>query len=138
VRYSFIIVFVSITFALFMRTYFKETPQPHFQATEWVKEHVKPHEWVGAIQSGTVGYFHDRTINLDGKVNPEALVARQEDRLIQYVIDKKIDYLVDWVGIADWIEHYPLLKANYTLLIKDQKNGTNGLAVIKRIENTTN
>ncbi len=138
VRYSFITLFIGITFTLVMRTYFKETLQPHFQATEWVEKHVKPNEWVGAIQSGTVGYFHDRTINLDGKVNPEALAARQEDRLIQYVIDKKIDYLVDWIGIADWIERYPLLKTHFTLLVKDPKSGSKGLAVLKRIENTTN
>lgn len=136
-RYSLVILFLTVISVLSVRSYQKEESQPHFQVVAWVKENVKANEWVAAVQSGTLGYFHDRTINLDGKVNPEALAARQQDRLIEYVIDKKIDYIVDWVGIADWIEKYPLLKAHFVILIKDPRRGAKGLAVLKNIEKSS-
>lgn len=77
----------------------------HFQVVDWVRENVPETTWVGAVQTGTLGYWHDRTINLDGKVNPEALRARRQDGdVLEYVTDSKIDYLADWVGIAGWLE----------------------------------
>jgi hypothetical protein len=65
------------------RLYARSAVQDHFQVVQWVSDHVSPETWVGAPQSGTLGYFHDRTINLDGKVNPLALDARRENRLFQ-------------------------------------------------------
>ena len=76
----------------------------HRQVVEWVRNNVDEKQWVGGIQTGTLGYFHDRTINLDGKVNPRALRARIErGQVMSYVLDETpINYLVDWVGIAGW------------------------------------
>lgn len=79
--------------------------QGHFQVVAWVEENVPQDTWVGAIQTGTLGYWHDRTINLDGKVNPEALQARREvGGVLNYVIDSEVDYLADWRGITGWVE----------------------------------
>lgn len=136
IRYGLVIVFIGITASLLIRSYEKQEKHQHFHVVEWVKANVKDNEWVAAIQSGTLGYFHDRTINLDGKVNPEALTARQQDRLIEYIIDKKVDYLVDWLGIADWMDRYPLLREHFTILVKDPQRGKKGLAVLKRIEHS--
>ena len=71
---------------------------------DWVQKNVDERQWVGDIQTGTLGYFHDRTINLDGKVNLKALRARIErGEVLSYVQDETpINYLVDWVGIASW------------------------------------
>lgn len=79
------------------------TRQGHEQVIRWVSAHVPEDAWVGAVQTGTLGYWHNRTINLDGKVNPDALAARaREGHVLNYVVDSPIDYLVDWAGIGDW------------------------------------
>ena len=78
--------------------------QGHFHVVGWVQENVAPDTWVAAVQTGTLGYWHDRTINLDGKVNPEALEARRRDGdVLVYVTDSKIDVIADWAGMADWV-----------------------------------
>ena len=81
----------------------------HRQVVDWVQKNVDERQWVGAIQTGTLGYFHDRTINLDGKVNPKALRARiASGGVHNYVLDETpINYLVDWVGIASWVSTAP-------------------------------
>jgi hypothetical protein len=56
-----------------------------------------------AVQTGTLGYWHDRTINLDRKVNPHALRARiDEGNVLAYVVDGPIACLTDWSGILSW------------------------------------
>ena len=79
-------------------------PQGHFQVVEWVKHNVDDATWVAAVQTGTLGYWHDRTINLDGKVNPAALAARRaHGSVLPYVVETgKIRYIVDWAGMAGW------------------------------------
>jgi hypothetical protein len=52
---------------------------------------------VGALQTGTLGYFRDRTVNLDGKVNVAALTRRAD--LDAYCREAGIDWLVD----VDWL-----------------------------------
>jgi hypothetical protein len=70
---------------------------------------------VGAFQSGVIGYFHDGTVNLDGKVNGAALRASKAGRLGEYVDDVRIDVLIDWPEVlrsnldgaylrAKWVE----------------------------------
>jgi hypothetical protein len=88
----------------------------HFQVVDWVEANVPEEAWVGAVQTGTLGYWHDRTINLDGKVNPEALAARREvGHVLFYVPESEIDYLADWAAIAGWVdregfgEHFEVL-----------------------------
>jgi hypothetical protein len=77
----------------------------HWHVVEWVQENLPEDAWVGAPQSGTLGYFHDRTINLDGKVNPFALQARRDNRLFQYIVnDTPIEYIADWYGLARWVD----------------------------------
>jgi hypothetical protein len=59
----------------------------------WAREH--PNATIGAYQSGTAGFLADNVINLDGKVNLEALRARQHDSLGAYIKSKRFDYLAD-------------------------------------------
>lgn len=78
--------------------------QGHFQVVDWVERNVADETWIGAVQTGTLGYWHDRTINLDGKVNPAALQAiLTEGHVLNYVVDSPIVYLADWEGIASWV-----------------------------------
>ena len=80
------------------------------------------------IQTGTLGFFHDRTYNLDGKVSPLALEARAEDRIFEYLLDRPTMYLVDWVGIATWLED-PRLSRHFELFLLDEDQN---LAVLQR------
>ncbi|MCO6450792.1 MAG: glycosyltransferase family 39 protein [Caldilineales bacterium] len=73
----------------------------HFQVIEWVEENVPDDVWVAAIQTGTLGYFHERTINLDGKVDPAALEARITGQTEDYVLSTPARYIVDWVDLVD-------------------------------------
>lgn len=94
------LVVVALAVGLNLREYRHGAQHQHFQVASWVEAHVPPSVWVGAPQSGTVGYFHDRTLNLDGKVNPSAFEARRDGRLPQYIIDGPIEYIADWEPIA--------------------------------------
>ena len=100
----------------------------HFQEVDWVKNNLGDDVWVASFQSGALGYFHDRTINLDGKVNPEALRARQRNRMPDYMLDKKVKYLVDWVNLAEWLS-YSKVSSNFEVLICDP---VKNLTVLKR------
>ncbi len=113
-----------------VRLYRKGHDHMHFQVVDWVQAHVGEQEWVAAVQTGTVGFFHDRTINLDGKVNPEALAAVLEGRIPQYVLSKPVRYLADWVGIADWAK-LPELAPHFELLVEDHEHN---LAVLRRTD----
>lgn len=122
--------FVLVVFGLNARLYVKGTDHLHFQIVEWVDENVPSDTWVGAVQTGTLGYFHDRTINLDGKVNPYALEAKLRDALPQYILDTPIVYLVDWVGIATWHDRLPAIRESFDVVVRDP--GMN-LAVLRRV-----
>jgi hypothetical protein len=90
----------------------------HFQVVRWVEANVKPEEWVGAGQTGTLGFFHDRTLNFDGKVNPEALEARKRGELIGYIVKTRVPYIADWVGAVDFMREAPI-RARYEILVND-------------------
>jgi len=96
----------------------------HKQVVDWVAQHVPERDWVGAVQTGTLGYFHDRTINLDGKVNPYALRAKlQQGDVIDYVLQSPIVWLVDWNGIVVWhdAQKYPEFTKEFNVLVNDKE-----------------
>jgi hypothetical protein len=101
----------------------------HFQVVEWVEEHVPDDVWVAAIQTGTLGFFHDRTYNLDGKVSPAALEAQFEGRTFEYLLERPTMYLVDWVGIETWLDD-PRLGRHFELVLLDEASN---LAVLRRL-----
>lgn len=106
--------------------------QGHFQVVDWVRGNVPQQTWVGAVQTGTLGYWHERTINLDGKVNPAALRWRLErGHVLGYVVDSDIDYVVDWASVGrTWSERgYQPFDATFSLILIDP--GSN-LSVLQR------
>jgi hypothetical protein len=117
---------LTVIVGLHTRNYLKSNTHPHFQVVNWVKLYVPTQTWVGAYQSGTIGYFHDHTINLDGKVNPEALRARKQGQLNSYIVQKPIEYIADWRG--KWQEDV-LLNRHFSQLVN---SSTENLAVLKR------
>ena len=114
------------------RLYYNGMEHEHFQVVNWVEAHVPPQTWVGAPQTGTLGFFHDRTINLDGKVNPDALRARlAEGDVISYILRSKIEFLADWAGIAQWSQiTKDGFNQQFKLLVLDRNAN---LAVFRRV-----
>ena len=101
----------------------------HFQLHEWVQRNLGEGTWVAAIQSGTLGFFHDCTVNIDGKVNPDALRARTKPELIRYLDGTPVTYLVDWYGLAKWSE-LDFVRARYELVAAGPERN---LAVFRRV-----
>jgi hypothetical protein len=106
------------------------TEHNHFQVVEWVDANVGDDQWVGAIQTDTLGFFHDKTINLDGKVNPDALHARLAGRHQEYIVGSPIDYFADWAGFS-WWRDIDVFDAEFELIVDDPAHD---LAVFRRRE----
>jgi len=68
--------------------------QPHLTLVDVVERNLPPDATVGAFQSGTLGFLRDRVVNLDGKVNEDAL-KRSAD-LPAYCRDEHIEWVADW------------------------------------------
>lgn len=68
----------------------------HHRQAALVTAHVPPQDAVAAGQSGTLGFLRDRVVNVDGKVNPEALEWR--GRIPEYLDARGIRWFVD----SDW------------------------------------
>jgi hypothetical protein len=61
----------------------------------WVRAHVRLSCVVAAYETGTLIYFRDRTVNLDGKVDHAALQARLAGRGPDYVDARRVDVMMD-------------------------------------------
>jgi hypothetical protein len=66
----------------------------HRRALELVLAHVPADDFVASGQSGMLGYFRDRVVNCDGKVNPEVHAYR--GRLQAYLDERRIDWWISW------------------------------------------
>jgi hypothetical protein len=65
----------------------------HHEQVELVAEHVPAEATVAAGQSGTLGFLRARVVNVDGKVNPEALAWR--GRMWDYLDRRGIEWFAD-------------------------------------------
>lgn len=73
---------------------------PFYDIARWVNENTKTGERIGVFQCGMIGYLSDRDIiNLDGKVNREALEAMKSGAIDRYLCDEGIDVVVDHADI---------------------------------------
>jgi hypothetical protein len=86
-----LITFTALHF--FGQFYHAAVWQDFYQVGEWAASQKEP---VGMLQTGLTGFIAPNVINLDGKVNAEALAARKHDALSAYVIQQRIKYLADW------------------------------------------
>ncbi len=105
----------------------------HFVISKWAKNNVKEDTWVAAWQSGMLGYFHDRTINLDGKVNPLALNAYRDKGIGEYAQSTKAEYIIDWRSIA-LNKDFKYIPDYFTVIEDDPQSN---LAVLQRIRLNT-
>ncbi|RPI64416.1 MAG: hypothetical protein EHM44_03265 [Ignavibacteriales bacterium] len=67
----------------------------------YIQNHLHMYKKIGMAQCGISGFFFDNIINLDGKVNLQALKAIKSNNLYQYINDEKIDVLIEW---KEWFE----------------------------------
>jgi hypothetical protein len=76
---------------------FRSRPVYHFyDLAQWANSHTEADETIGAFQGGAIGYLsHRRVVNLDGKVNREALEALKEGCLGDYLKREGIDLVID-------------------------------------------
>lgn len=64
--------------------------------SDWINRNVAPNERVAMFQSGTTGFMCRNVVNLDGKVNADALRATQRGTMADYIIENRFDVLMDW------------------------------------------
>jgi hypothetical protein len=65
-----------------------------YSAGVWAEAHAP--DKIGMEQSGTSGFVADNVVNLDGKVNADALRSRQRGEMGQYIRAMDFHYLMDW------------------------------------------
>lgn len=124
------LLMVAFALGLNARTFARGSDHDHFQVVEWVERNVPPAVWVASPQSGTLGFFHDRTLNMDGKVSPGALEAREAGRSQEYAIDRGASYFVDWSGLEYWAET-PRLRGRVELIVNDRAANLSVLRVVE-------
>ena len=64
-----------------------------------MRDHVPPGDEVAAGQSGTLGFFRERVVNPDGKVNREALAYQAN--MGDYLRRRGVKWFVDWQHYAE-------------------------------------
>ncbi len=77
----------------------------HLYSALYIQEHAAELGTVGAFQNGVIGYInHERTINLDGKLDREALKLR--GHLECYLSKRGISTVIDWPDFVynGWID----------------------------------
>jgi hypothetical protein len=68
----------------------------HAVAAGFIEEKGYEPSTIGAFQSGIIGYFHRGVVNLDGKLDHQALHAIKEKRLHRYIDEMGLKILIDW------------------------------------------
>jgi uncharacterized membrane protein YeaQ/YmgE (transglycosylase-associated protein family) len=84
----------------------------------WVRAHVRPQCVVGAYETGTLLYFRDHTVNLDGKVDHAALQARLSGKGPEYVDQRHVDVMMDISsgidrGLKGHLDQWRLVEAQW-------------------------
>jgi hypothetical protein len=73
---------------------------PFYDIARWVSENTGAAEKIGVFQCGMIGYLSHRDIvNLDGKVNRDALHAMKNGTLDEYLRAEGIDVVIDHAEI---------------------------------------
>lgn len=94
-----IIILINVLRPGFRDFYFgKHVPEGYFGISAWVSENMKEGTRIGSLQTGALGYFAEnvKVLNLDGVVNANALNAIKQNRLIDYIKENKLEYVLLW------------------------------------------
>jgi hypothetical protein len=121
---------VLLSIALTASTYNKTDSNQFMKVVSYLGEHCQDGR-IGAYQSGTLGYFLDNVVNLDGKNNAHALQAVTTRKSLDYIQSQNLKYIADWPSI---ISSY----CNYDEFLKYYEPiATVGAHEIYRLRNTT-
>jgi hypothetical protein len=77
------------------------TSYEFYEMGQWAKQ--RPQEKIGMLQSGIASFIAPNVINLDGKVNFEALRSHQQGRLAEYLRTGQFTYIADSKPLIDGI-----------------------------------
>ncbi len=78
---------------------FNHRGSPYYHSMLSLVEHTVPQgAYVGSRQSGTLGFFREHVVNLDGKVNSEVLPY--QGRVSEYLENHSIEWFCDWPEYA--------------------------------------
>jgi hypothetical protein len=99
--YSFLLMAWVFSFARLGYLFIREPENDFYLAGRWAR--TVPEAKIGMDQSGTAGFISPNVVNLDGKVNFEALQAKVAGGIGVYVAKEKFDYIADWKEFADVI-----------------------------------
>ncbi len=75
------------------------SPNGFYEMGEWAAQH--PHEKIGMFQSGIASFIAPNVINLDGKVNFEALRAHQQGRFAEFLREEQFTYIADTKNLVE-------------------------------------
>jgi len=89
-----VVAFLLFNTTMYLRAFTTDSRSPAYFTGLWART-VAPAK-VGMTSSGTASFVSDNVVNLDGKVNYQALLARKRDGLAKYIIDDSITYVADW------------------------------------------
>lgn len=84
---------------------------------------------LGAMNSGALGFFFDDVVNLDGKVNRDALAARRQGELGAYVVHMGIDAVVDLNNAVHQLWEEDTIRSQFDLV---RWNLPSGISVLVR------
>jgi 4-amino-4-deoxy-L-arabinose transferase-like glycosyltransferase len=125
------VVFSSFSYSKAFRS---QAIYPFYDIAKWVRAHTSEDEKVGVFQCGTVGYLSDRkVINLDGKVNRQALCALKSGCLAEYLEEEGIDIVVDHANVIDiFLDDACRSKAHsYTVIPNGEEDHPSGWVAVR-------
>jgi hypothetical protein len=76
---------------------------PHSVTAGFIQNNVES-QVIGAFQSGVIGYYDQRVVNLDGKMDYESLISYRGGTIEEYVDESDVDLLVDWDSYLSLLE----------------------------------
>ena len=94
-------VLLAIGFALSFASFWQDGLAPWqtelYDATQWINANTPKDAVIAGFNTGITGYFTERTlVNLDGAVNNDAVAALKGRRMMAYLKERNVDYLVDY------------------------------------------
>jgi hypothetical protein len=127
-----------IAIALTVKTYNNTDSNQFVEVASYLETHCQDGK-IGAFQSGTLGYFLDNVVNLDGKNNTDALKAVTTGKVIDYMLSQNLKYIADWPSLIalycnydEFLRHFePVASIGaheiYRLRSNLPEQGTNGV-----------
>jgi hypothetical protein len=101
ILYVFVVIAAGNTIVRYPPNFFTKDISTFYQVGKWAL--TIPQSRIGMYQTGATGFIAPNVVNLDGKVNYDAVVARQNGGIGKYIAVAKLDYIADQAPIASEI-----------------------------------